>query len=154
MYKFKGNTKPSNEAQRVGEVLDAIASKEDGLHPCHVVKEAKKKGSSLHKYFEWDDGEAAGQYRLVQARRLIVSIELVREEDDEGIKVIPAYTHLRSDVRGYRPTQEVYSVLSLRESLVSQLRVDWAALKRKHDEVLRDIEFFHDFNESVMAEDD
>ena len=60
------------EAQIYGERLDYLASKNRGrVTPDMVLREAKLKSSVFHNYFEWDDTEAAEQYRVQQARNLI-----------------------------------------------------------------------------------
>lgn len=58
------------DAEEVGAELKKIAS----ITPTTIVKLAKDKSSPLHKYFEWDDTEAAKKYRLTQARNLILAI--------------------------------------------------------------------------------
>lgn len=58
-------------------VLSALAELEDSegrLTPEAVVKAARKPESPLHSHFEWDNGKAAFNYRIVQARTLIRSV--------------------------------------------------------------------------------
>lgn len=45
------------------------------LTPFLVVTAASKKDHPLHPVFEWDDGKAAHQYRLDQARDIIRTVE-------------------------------------------------------------------------------
>jgi|TARA_Y100000310_G_scaffold100686_1_gene98537 hypothetical protein len=149
IYKFKSSTRPTEESQQVGETLLQIKKDQDVLHACEVVAQAKEKDSVLHKYFQWDDTLAAEQHRLNQARHLITSVEIVRETGDNRSITIPAYTHLRVDKHGYRDTEEVYSVQDLRSSLVTQLKIDWETLKKKHDSVLQEIASFESFNSEV-----
>ena len=47
------------------------------LTPDAVLEDAANKTSPLHDQFEWDDTKAAQAHRLVQARRLIVSVMVV-----------------------------------------------------------------------------
>ncbi len=67
-------------SEAVAEELERLAKDdEDGLvRPEAVVEAARDESSPLHKHFEWDDGEAAEQYRLYQARKLIVKVTIVR----------------------------------------------------------------------------
>jgi hypothetical protein len=60
------------------EALDQIAARDaDGLIvPEVVVAEAEDENSPLHKHFEWDDTEAAAQYRLAQARQLVARVRI------------------------------------------------------------------------------
>jgi hypothetical protein len=58
------------DPEEVGQVLEEMGSftTED------LLRAAKSKSSPLHKYFEWDDSKAAHEYRLHQARNLVLSI--------------------------------------------------------------------------------
>ena len=68
------------DATKAYNELERIRKKEGCLVPTVVVNEAKKPRNPLHKEFEWDDSEAATEYRLEQARRMLRSIQVVREE--------------------------------------------------------------------------
>ena len=67
-----GSPFKKGEAQKYGERLEYITLKNRGrVTPEMVVEEAKLKSSVFHNYFEWNNTEAAEQYRLQQARSLI-----------------------------------------------------------------------------------
>ena len=149
IYKFKGSMIPTKNSQEVGELLSGIRKEKGMLYTCDVVDKARPESSIIHKDFEWDDGVAAEEHRRSQARRLISSVEIVWEEGDNRQIVIPAFTHLRVDRRGYRDTEEVYAMPQLRSSLKEQLRVDWQTLKKKNDVILREMELFDDFDSEI-----
>jgi hypothetical protein len=67
------------QAIRYGNRLEEIAV-EGEITPELVLEDAKDSASPLHDYFEWDDSTAAFEWRLQQARVLIRSIDLVRED--------------------------------------------------------------------------
>lgn len=71
------------------------------LTPERVVDAAADEKNPLHGYFTWDDDEAAHQYRLWEARRLIRSVKVVVEVEDRTIQV-PKYVHDTRE-RGYVP---------------------------------------------------
>jgi len=50
----------------------------------NLLAEASKPSNPAHKHFEWDDAKAAHQHRLDQARRFIVSIEIVTSDVSIG----------------------------------------------------------------------
>jgi len=55
--------------------LDKIKRAQSGkIHAEDVVRAARPAKSPLHAAFEWDDSEAAEQYRLTQAREVMRSI--------------------------------------------------------------------------------
>lgn len=58
--------------ERAKRALDALAKGNNGrLTPTAVVEAAKPQRSPLHRYFTWDDRQAAASYREDQARNLI-----------------------------------------------------------------------------------
>lgn len=60
------------DADKVGLELEAIRKKHNGkLKPANIVKRAKIKNSAMHCVFIWDDEQAAEEYRIHQARRLV-----------------------------------------------------------------------------------
>lgn len=94
----------------IEQELKKIAAKRGGLlKPADVVDAAKSKQHPLHKKFCWDDTKAAQEYRLWQARELIMSVRVVYEADEKQIPY-RMFVSLTSDRKnsGYR---EVVSVL-------------------------------------------
>jgi hypothetical protein len=77
-------------------ILDQLA--ESGpITASRIVEEAEDPEHPLHSRFEWDDTEAARQYRLIQARNLIVSI---RYKPDGASHSIQALIHVPSPTGG------------------------------------------------------
>jgi hypothetical protein len=72
------------------------------LLPGDVVDRARPDDSPLHQHFEWKDGVAAEQYRLIQAARLIRSVKLEIKTTTITLAV-PAY--VRDPSLGTRPTE-------------------------------------------------
>lgn len=67
-----GSPFKKGDAQKYGERLEYLSSQNKGkITPNIVIQDAKQKKSVLHNYFEWDETEAAKQYRIQQARNLI-----------------------------------------------------------------------------------
>jgi hypothetical protein len=92
------------------EELKRIAGKHRGLlFPDDVVKEARPANSPLHSHFEWDDGRAAQQHRLWQARQLIcVSVEVIEHSDAKvQSKVFVSLLSDRHHNGGYRTLVDV-----------------------------------------------
>ena len=59
------------DAQVAGEVIENLPERS----PEYLIREARKKSSPLHSLFEWDNTAAAKEYRLLQARLIINSLE-------------------------------------------------------------------------------
>lgn len=66
-----------DDVQAVGETIEALKAKYDGVTPSLVVDAARCETSPLHKHFVWDDTRAGELYRKAQARELITSYEIV-----------------------------------------------------------------------------
>lgn len=109
-------------------------TKEGGgvLNPVAVVESARDESSPLHDRFTWDDSEAAHQYRLEEARRLIrVHVELLTPESDPS----PVWVSLKSDQEsggGYRPLVRVLSNAEQREELLAQAKDDMRRFAAKY----------------------
>lgn len=127
-------------AQEVGEALEQLTANEQNFGPHLLVETARPKSSPLHKYFEWDDTEAAAQYRIEQARYLIRTVIVVRDEEPESPR-IRAFVAVAEDAgRGrYVPMGRALSTPSYREKLMADAESDLARYQNKYS-VLRNID--------------
>lgn len=133
-------TKP-NETASLEEILTGIAKRHGGtLTPEQVLAAAKPKSSPLHQHFQWDDTEAAKQYRLIQAGQLIrrVRITYAPTENKEFrvrafVNVTPETTTEDENPRGhYVPFHTAIAVPSYREQLLANARRDAETFKAKY----------------------
>lgn len=113
-------TKEPDVTNEVIEELDKIAKNDrDGLiQPEQVVEVASDESSPLHTHFEWDDSEAAQEYRLHQARNLINRVRVIKV--DEGPRYVNV-TIKRVDGgfrRGYIQTERAVADPDLYEQVV------------------------------------
>lgn len=118
--------------------LHRIAEAHRGeLHPSDVVEAARPAKSILHSKFEWDDTEAAEQYRLWQARQLIrVTVTLTGSEDKPILsRVFVSLKSDRSDDGGYRTVQSVMSDPRSRSQLLQDALEDMRLFQRKYREL-------------------
>ncbi len=100
-WKFKGVTPESAKKE-----LDRIEKKYGKITPFFIIEAAKPKDSLLHDCFEWDNDQAAHQFRLRQARQLIANIEVSIISDGKERK-IRAYEIV------HRPDGNQYKNISL-----------------------------------------
>lgn len=84
-YKKRSGFHVRGDTQKIGECLSKLTDKNGILEPKSVVENARNPNSPLHRNFEWDDTEAANQYRLVQARRIIGAFEICYESGGEEL---------------------------------------------------------------------
>jgi len=117
----------------VKDELELIRKSNGGLlDPEKVVEFAKDETTSLHSRFEWDDTEAARQYRVWQARQIIrVHVTVVGTADSEPVR---AYVSLEPDrgKGGYRAIDDVLSDEDMRSQLLSQARRDMNVFAAKY----------------------
>ncbi len=73
----------------VVEELESIQESFGEITPKFVIESAKNKTSVLHDYFDWDDTNAANQWRLRQASKLLGSIEvnIISDSQPKNIQV-------------------------------------------------------------------
>lgn len=88
----------------VQELRNIAAANHGILRPKDVVNAAKEPNSILHEHFNWDDSDAAHQYRLWQARQLIrVSVDYIQCNGQEtAIRTFVSLTPDRKAGGGYR----------------------------------------------------
>jgi hypothetical protein len=118
--------------------MERIRSKRGGvLTPSDVVRAAQAKHSPLHNHFCWDDTKAAHEYRLWQARELIVrvTIELPEKPDTET----QVFVSLRSDRSrkggGYRHITDVMTNAELRAELLEEALADFRTWEARYQRV-------------------
>ena len=128
VWKEVGPAPRGVDAQAVGEEIEALGG-DDGVTPAELVEAARKPGSSMHDYFEWDDKKAADAHRLNQARYLLRTIAVVVREDEPPVRAFhavvvedgegddPADTHDALRPRRYVPV----SIVAAKPSLLRQV---------------------------------
>lgn len=83
------------DPKAVGEHLELLRQQCKGeLTPKDVVDDARNPNSPLHSFFEWDDGAAAEQYRLSQARGLIRAVVAIYTQPDEPAVRTKMFVHI------------------------------------------------------------
>lgn len=113
--------------------LELIASKNRGrLLPKDIVAFAKNPNTALHSDFEWNDGLAAMEWRIEQARRIIrINIELL----PGTVTPMQTFVSLAADRRGeggYRDAKTVMGDSELRAMLVADALAEMEYFERKY----------------------
>lgn len=71
----------------IRKYLKKLADENGGtLTPEKIVEDAQDPDSPLHEEFEWDDEKAAHQHRLMQARTLIRTINIIEHHREVTIR--------------------------------------------------------------------
>jgi hypothetical protein len=120
------------EAEARAAELETIRLKAGGtLKPEDVVSFARSEKTALHSAFTWDDGDAATQYRLWQARQVIRVCVTYSEQLGEPIRT---YVSLREDrgEDGYRLLGDVLGDAVKCQTLLEQALQELAVWQDKY----------------------
>lgn len=132
--RFQPGAKP--EAEAVGNHLEMLRKHFKGeLTPQDVVDDARKNNSPLHGLFEWNDGLAAEQYRLAQARSLIRSVVAIYKDDEPERPVVRAhaFTHIpEGETSHYRDTAHALSQKDTRDAVLQRAWRELAAWRLRY----------------------
>lgn len=130
----------SVSADVAGRVMEDLENG-PGLTAKNLVDVSRPEDAPLHSVFEWNDSTAAELYRENQARRLIASIEIVREdvpevEVEEKPVMIRAFHALRTEeTEGYEHIQHIMSDEEKRNRLLELAKRDMNIFKEKYKEL-------------------
>jgi len=91
MKLIKQDNEIESKNDEIKKQLEAIANRPAGLNPRTLLTEAANPLSSLHKYFEWDDTEAALKWREAQAYDLIRRIKVEITTSDQKTLTVRAF---------------------------------------------------------------
>jgi len=111
------------EVRPIAKELRVIAKRNGGILKAEdVVEAARPKSSPLHSRFNWNDSEAAHQFRLEQARKLIqVTVSYIKVGDQN--RAFRVWCSVPSDRReeggGYREVSAVLRNSAMREELIA-----------------------------------
>lgn len=123
-----------NEAAQLE--LDRLRDSNDGLLlPSAVVQFAQDETTALHAYFDWDDSEAAKQWRMEQARRVIRLSVTVVSQNLPPIRAMVSLTSDRKTGGGYRSLYDVLDSVSLRDQMVNDALAELRVFRRKYEQL-------------------
>ena len=91
-----------------------IKKKEGKVTPKALVDYARAKDSPIHYLFEWDDEKAAEEYRLWQARELIVTVKI----EDRGQEMQVYHNIKVADDQGYYHLEDIKKDKSLLSEVI------------------------------------
>jgi len=123
----------------VTQELEEIRSRYGGiLRAEDVVEFARDETTCLHSHFEWDDTEAAEQYRLEQARR-VIRLRVTVAKNLGSDRPVPMYVSLTTDRAqpggGYRTFVDVMSSEELKAELLRQALSEFKRVRSRYNEL-------------------
>lgn len=107
------------------------------LKPADVVEFARNPETALHSQFEWDDTEAAAQYRLRQAGDVIrrAWVQVIDTEPIIHRAFVSLVTDRHGEGGGYRDLHGVMSNPAQTKSYLETALMEFRALQRKYQAV-------------------
>ncbi len=159
-WKLSGRMYPI-PAQLVGEAIEDISKKHDGVTPQLLVDESREETAPMHPLFEWDNTIAAENYRIVQGREVLRSIVVVRISEDptESGETIRAFVNVAplkdTTERKWVPIQEAIDDPHLYDQLVNRAYQDLVAFEKKYNILRNEVRLRGVFSmiDTVLKED-
>ena len=124
----------TNDVRILGVALESMEAQDGDIDPVYVLTKAKRKRHILHRFFEWDDTVAAHEHRLLQASKLINSVQVVIEREDQEPVQTQAFVRIAS-ADGYRSIGRVLSDAEAHAELVEQCRAALTSVKDRYQEL-------------------
>lgn len=123
------------KADLVAAEITAIEQQHGGLTPDLVVENARNEASAMHRWFEWDDDEAAHQYRIQQARQILSSVTVVYVDGPRQSEPVQAFVSLRieDEPRRYHSITAAMANPQTRDIVLDDARRALAAWRRKYE---------------------
>ena len=127
------------------DAIRELAERHGQLTPDIVVDAARPKESPLHRFFQWNNGKAAEQYRLIQASCLIRRVKVTYQASDEKTVRVRAFVNVTPEARlpadedPEAGTRGIYVSVSsefhndhYRDEVIAQCMADVEAFRRKY----------------------
>lgn len=125
------------------------------LGAADVVGAARSPLSPMHSIFEWDDTEAAKEYRLEQARRLLrhISVTIITPKGGEVTTRLTVTTETAGNPRKkhYTSTEYALSDPELRAEVLRTALMELTAFRRKYAELSELVHVFHAIDKTRKA---
>jgi hypothetical protein len=125
-----------SKRNRVRLELETIRVANGGLlSPVAVVDYARDPTTALHDRFCWDDTKAARAYRIWQARKLIVDLEVIVPVGKRKRVRIQEFVSLQNDRStegGYRLTLDALRDVDLQAALLREAKAELDRFRAKY----------------------
>lgn len=139
VYKWRTTLAPieTSTANDVGAEFEKIEARKGGIVAEDVIEVARDEDNILHNYFEWDDTVAGHKFRLMQARILIKSIEVVVDENTKD--TMPSYVSIKDKRSGTKMYKNIIKVINDEDDYqytLERARREFLGYKDKYQKIL------------------
>lgn len=114
---------------------EEIQSVGDEVTPEQVLDKAKDESSELHKCFDWNDSSAAEKYRMHQARLVLNTLIVVKQDVSKKEEPVQFRVMMKNDNAsgsGYKQTLIMVRDEDEYQKLLEQARRELRAFKQKY----------------------
>lgn len=145
IYQWKEAAQIKADATAAAMVLNDLERKGE-LDARHVVDVSKPDEAVLHRDFEWNDQKAADEYRLATARKIMRSLIVIPEvEDDKPQEPVRAFFQIENNAPTYRAVQTIMTNPDQKQMLLNLALKELRAFQQKY----RRLEELSDVFESI-----
>lgn len=127
-------TDAPDNADEVAASLLEIERAYGHITPVDVVDAARDPASPLHDHFEWEDGLAAEQWRIAQARTLISAVRVKLQSAPER-PPLRAFVHIPVPTPHYESAKLAMSDQGKREMILRRALNELESFKRRYAEL-------------------
>lgn len=155
---IKRSTLTDKDAQRIGEFIEQRFG-DDGATAYDLVEASRNKRAATHRYFEWDNEAAGHEYRLIQARHLLRSVEVVVEQGGTE-RTTRAFHNVTLEVQDgakvhrYVPQEVVWKSPELTQQVITSARREldgWVNRYEQYTEISAQINGVRQIAQSLAA---
>lgn len=125
-----GSHVKAKDAPKVVRAVTAITKASGAADATSFLEYSTPKTSETHHMFEWNDGKAAHEHRLLQARNILGSIELVFEGSSDYVRAFP--TVIIGGEKKYAQMQRCMSDAELTAQLIAAAQAELIAWDERH----------------------
>ncbi len=131
LYVSGDSRRGSGDIQAYGKELEKLTRRHDGVTAEQVLEAAEGEDHIFHDWFTWDNGKAARQYRLDQARELIrwVEIEVRYDANHSKPRELKVVTRTRAfqmiEGDGGTRRYQHYNIIKKRDDYREQVQKRW-----------------------------
>lgn len=127
VYQWKAGARAKADAQAAGEMCERLEA-EGRLSAKALLEENRPEEAPLHDCFEWQDSEAAEQWRLHQARNIINSLIVVPERSEP----VRGFFRVETGSSRYTSIQTIVRDLDSYEALMETALRELSAIQKKY----------------------
>lgn len=133
----------SEAAKSAGKELDRIHRRHGSIKPEIIVEESVPETAPLHKFFTWDNGDAAHKWRIEEARSIIRSVRVVRDDQPQQEQpVIRAFlnvqasdTEAKFEGKAYLPLRVIRESPDYMQQVVNEAMRELKAWKSRYEDL-------------------